>query len=80
MKANGPSGVWDVYLRISDVAAEIAEEVPGGQPEPGQHLAQVEALAQPHDGLAISSTSPVSTTLRIDSGNSPSQPSRMAWS
>src|SRR5204862_5217270 len=65
---------------VRDVLAHVAEEVPRGQPEAAQHLAQVEALPEVHRLPHASSTAPVRTMLRIESGKRPSQPSRIAWS
>src|SRR4029450_2973880 len=67
------------------VAAHVAEEVRGSDPEPGEHLEHVEPLAETHGraghrGPQATRTSPVSTMLTIESGKSPSQPRRIAWS
>src|SRR5262245_39743346 len=67
------------------VAAHVAEEVRGGEPESAQHLEHIEPLPQAHGRpghreLQAIRTRPVSTMLAIESGKSPSQPRRIAWS
>src|SRR4029453_4563578 len=67
------------------VAAHVAKEGGGGKPEPPQHLEHVEPLAEAHGRagqreLQATRTRPVSTMLAIESGKSPSQPRRIAWS
>src|SRR5882762_7651064 len=67
--------------RVRDVLAHVGEEMVPGQHEPRQHFTQVEALADSHGCPPhASSTAPVSTMFRIESGKSPSQPRRIAWS
>src|SRR5262249_57310030 len=67
------------------VAAHVPEEVRGGEPEPAQHLEHVKPLPEAHGRarhteLQRTRTRPVSTMLTIESGKSPSQPRRIAWS
>src|SRR5881296_523326 len=67
--------------RVREMLAHVGEEVMARQHEAGHHLAQVEALRGLHGRVPhASSTAPVSTMFRIESGKSPSQPSRIAWS
>ena len=66
---------------VREVEAHVAKEVGGREGKPREHLHEIEALEQLHARPPQSrSPIPVTTMFRIDSGKSPSQPRRIAWS
>src|SRR5207245_10329093 len=67
--------------RVREVEAHVAKEVGGREGKPREHLHEIEAMEQPH-ARPPQSRSPIAVTtmFKIDSGKSPSQPRRIAWS